>query len=137
MFTTAFRDNFELRYEGIRADGLSLEQPELLLRLIDVHVGRVRPGHARIKMNEVKRHFKQTYFAWMGGMDADSVFYYRIHSPVLLVEFDHQKGVAFPAYDKPYKDHIHIIVRTPNSNDYGKDLLRQHYERAPHHSTRG
>jgi hypothetical protein len=23
-------------------------------------------------------------------------------------------------------------VRTPNGNDYGKDLLRQHYERHPH-----
>lgn len=25
--------------------------------------------------------------------------------------------------------HIHIMVRTPNDNDYGKDLLRQHLER--------
>jgi len=25
-----------------------------------------------------------------------SVFYYRIHSPVWLVEFDHQAGQAFP-----------------------------------------
>jgi hypothetical protein len=137
VFTTAFRDNFELRYEGIRADGLSPHQHDLLWRLIDVHVGRLRPGHARIKMNEVKTHWQQTYFAWMGAMEADSVFYYRIHSPVLLVEFDHQKGIAFPAYDKPYKNHIHIIVRTPNGNDYGKDLLRQHYERARHHATRG
>jgi hypothetical protein len=24
------------------------------------------------------------------------------------------------------------VVRTPNGNDYGKDLLRQHYERHPH-----
>jgi hypothetical protein len=137
VFTTAFRDNFEMRYEGIRADGLSPEQHELFLCLIEIHVGRMRQGHARIKMDEVRKHFEQTYFAWMGGTNADGVFYYRIHSPVLLVEFDHQKGVAFPAYDKPYKDHIHIIVRTPNGNDYGKDLLRQHYERAPHHSKRG
>jgi hypothetical protein len=32
----------------------------------------------------------------------------------------------------PYKEHIHAVVRTPNGNDYGKDLLRQHYERHPH-----
>jgi hypothetical protein len=24
-------------------------------------------------------------------------------------------------------------VRTPNGNDYGMDLLRLHYETAPHH----
>jgi hypothetical protein len=28
------------------------------------------------------------------------------------------------------KCHIHTIIRTPNGNDYGKDLLRQHYLRA-------
>ena len=32
----------------------------------------------------------------------------------------------------PYKEHIHAVVRTPNGNDYGKDLLRQHYEALPH-----
>jgi hypothetical protein len=32
----------------------------------------------------------------------------------------------------PYKEHIHAVVRTPNGNDYGKDLLRQHYERHAH-----
>jgi hypothetical protein len=25
------------------------------------------------------------------------------------------------------------VVRTPNGNDYGKDLLRQHYATHPHH----
>jgi hypothetical protein len=29
----------------------------------------------------------------------------------------------------PGKAHIHSVVRTPNGNDYGKDLLRQHYEK--------
>ena len=27
----------------------------------------------------------------------------------------------------PIRQHIHAVVRTPNGNDYGKDLLRQHY----------
>jgi hypothetical protein len=130
VFTTAFRDNFELRYEGIRYDQFSSSQHDLLLDLFDIHVGRLRPGHAQVKMEEVKRHLRETYFAWMGGLEQDSVFYYRIHSPVILIEFDHQAGQAFPEYKKPYKDHIHTVVRTPNGNDYGKDLLRQHYERS-------
>jgi hypothetical protein len=82
---------------------------------------------------ETHSHFKDTYFAWIGGVEEDSVFYYRIHSPVLLVEFDHQTGQAFPQYKEHYKDHIHVIVRTPNGNDYGRDLLRQHYQRSRHH----
>jgi hypothetical protein len=134
-FTTAFRDNFELRYEGIPYEALSSPQRDLVLRLIDVHVGRMRPGHAEIKMAEVRQHLRQTYFAWMGGVEEESVFYYRVHSPVIIIEFDHQRGQAFPQYEKPYRDHIHIVVRTPNGNDYGKDLLRQHYEQCPHHAT--
>jgi len=137
VFTTAFRDNFELRYEGIRYDELSNPQHDLLLRVIEIHVGSLRPDHAQIKMEEVKRHFGETHFAWMGGVEEDSVFYYRVHSPVLIIEFDHQAGQAFRQYKEPYKDHIHIVVRTPNGNDYGKDLLRQHYEQSRHHSERG
>lgn len=126
-FATAFRDNLVLDYEGIRYSELSAAQHDLLLRLVEYHVGRMHTGHARAKMEEVQRHLDDTYFCWMGGMEDESTFYYRVHSPVIIVEFDHQRGIAFRAHTKPYKDHIHVIVRTPNGNDYGKDLLRQHY----------
>ena len=78
-------------------------------------------------MAEVKRHLPNTFFAWMGGVDHDSVFYYRVHSPVILIEFDHQRGIAL-GNERPSRNHIHTVVRTPNGNDYGKDLLRQHHE---------
>ena len=133
-FTTAFRDNLVLYYQGIRAGDLSTAQHDLLLGLMEYHVGRMRDGHAQVKMDEVKRHLNDTYFCWMGGDAEDGVFYYRVQSPVIIVEFDHQRGIAFREHTKPYKDHIHVIVRTPNGNDYGKDLLRQHY-RQGHHAT--
>jgi len=60
-----------------------------------------------------------------------SPFYYRILSPVILVEFDHQSGIIYDN-DTPSRDHIHTVVRTPNGNDYGKDLLRQHYAELDH-----
>jgi len=131
-FTTAFRDNLVLDYRGIRSGELSSAQSELLLGLVDYHIGRLRDGHAQVKMDEVKRHLNDTYFCWMGGDAADGVFYYRVQSPVIIVEFDHQRGIAFREHAKPYKDHIHVIVRTPNGNDYGKDLLRQHYQQGHH-----
>jgi hypothetical protein len=130
LFASAFRDNLELGYQGICYGELSGGQHDELLRLIEIHTGLIRPGHAEVRLEEVKRHLGETYFAWMGGMEEDSVYYYRIHSPVVIIEFDHQRGVAFPQYEKPYRDHIHIVVRTPNGNDYGKDLLRRHYERS-------
>ena len=45
---------------------------------------------------------------------------------MILIEFDHQPGIALDN-DEPSRNHIHTVVRTPNGNDYGKDLLRQHY----------
>lgn len=132
VLTAAFRDNLVLDYAGIRYDELASVQHEPLFRLIELHVGRMRPEHAEVKMAEVKRHLRNTYFCWMGGIEDDSVFYYRVQNPVIIIEFDHQRGIAFRQYVKPYKDHIHVVVRTPNGNDYGKDLLRQHYERSRH-----
>lgn len=129
MEAGAFRDNFILPYAGIRADALSAGQQTLLLDLIETFVGRMRPEHAALKLAEVRRHLDQTHFAWIGASDPDAVFYYRVHSPVLLIEFDHQRGIAFDN-DEPARTHIHTIVRTPNGNDYGADLLRQHYARA-------
>ena len=93
-------------------------------------------GHAKVKMDEVQRHLDDTRFAWIGGTEPKSVFYYRIQSPVILIEFDHQLpvGLRHLAADPRAVDreHIHTVVRTPNGNDYGKDLLRQHYEQHPH-----
>jgi hypothetical protein len=131
-FTSAFRDNTQIPYQGIHYDALTPAQHALLVRLAETYVGHMRPGHAAVRMEEVKQHLDETYFAWMGGCADDAVFYYRVHSPVILIEFDHQLGLALDN-DFPNRQHIHTVVRTPNGNDYGKDLLRQHYAQSPHH----
>ena len=132
VFTGAFRDNFEMRYEGIKFDDLSSRQQALMFDLIGAYINRMRSDHAQLKMEEIRQHLDETHFAWMGGTDEDSVFYYRVHSPVVLIEFDHQGGI-FLDNDEPTRNHIHTVVRTPNGNDYGKDLLRQHREQVNHH----
>ena len=65
------------------------------------------------------------------NVEESSAFYYRVHSPVLLIEFDHQRGIVFDN-DAASRQHIHTVVRTPNGNDYGRDLLRQHHEQVDH-----
>jgi hypothetical protein len=134
--TEAWRDNVVLDYAGIRATDMSERQRQKLLDLIALYVDNMDDGHARVKMEEVRAHLDRTFFAWIGKTDANSVFYYRIHSPVVLIEFDHQRPVGRRhLVDDPLQpslEHIHTVVRTPNGNDYGKDLLRQHYEQHPH-----
>jgi hypothetical protein len=132
----AFRDNVQLPYEGIRWDELTAGQREQLLRLAALYTGKLRQDHAELWLETVRQHLDATHFMWMGGTGQEDVFYYRIHSPVILIEFDHQLPVgmrhlvANPRL--PFKEHIHAVVRTPNGNDYGKDLLRQHYLQYPH-----
>src|SRR5690606_20063089 len=126
--TEMFRDNVVVAYAGVRADGFDARQKKLLTDLIAEYVGNLPEGHARVKMSEVAAHLDETHFAWRGGTDADSAFYYRVHSPVILIELDHQTPVALPGERLPTRNHIHTVVRTPNGNDYGKDLLRPHLE---------
>jgi len=129
--TEAWQDNIVLDYAGVRVEDFSPAGRNRLLELVDLYVGNMDQGHARVKMDEVKKYIDRTHFAWIGGSEPDSVFYYRIHSPVILIEFDHQTPANLRKFAKdpsaPTKEHIHCVVRTPNGNDYGKDLLRQHY----------
>ena len=129
--TAAFRDNQVIPYEGIRADALSAGQREELLRLASLYTRKLRAGHAELWQQSVRQHVDETYFMWMGGTGEKDVFYYRIQSPVILIEFDHQPGIAFDSVE-PIREHIHTVIRTPNGNDYGKDYLRQHHERFEH-----
>jgi hypothetical protein len=135
----AFKDNLVLAYAGVRATELGEPQRRALLALVGLYVGNLRDAHARVQMADVERHLDATHFAWIGESEPGSVFYYRIHSPVILIEFDHQLPVAIRLLVKdpkqPTPEHVHTVVRVPNGNDYGKDLLRQHYEQHPHPHT--
>ena len=134
--TEAFKDNVVLDYAGARAVDFSQPQRKQLLDLVDLYVGNMDDGHARVKMDEVKRQIDRTCFAWIGASDSSGVYYYRIHSPVILIEFDHQRPANLARFAKnpnlPTRQHIHCVLRTPNGNDYGKDLLRQHYQSHAH-----
>lgn len=135
MRGAANEDNLTLNYAGLKASRLSTSTKQRFLKLIDLYISNMKEGHAQIKMDEIEKHIDDTYFAWVGDVSDDAVFYYRIHSPVILIEFDHQIAVGTSHINKtgmPIRDHIHIVVRTPNGNDYGKDLLSQHLDQNPH-----
>jgi len=134
--TEAFKDNVVLDYAGIRVADLTTPQRKQLMHLAGLYIGNMEDGHARVKMEELGRHLDSTWFAWIGETSESGVFYYRIHSPVVLIEFDHQRPANLARFaadpKQPTRQHIHSVVLTPNLNDYGKDLLRQHYL-AHHH----
>ncbi len=130
----ASKDNVTFNYEGVPVSKLPEAQKVKLVYLIRQYINNIEEGHHQLKMEEIMAHWNSTYFAWVGETTADAVFYYRLHSPVVLIEFDHQAAVGVPNSPKgPIRNHIHTILRTPNGNDYGKDLLRQHLEKSHNH----
>lgn len=127
----AHQDNRIVPFEGLRADTMSPVQRRDLMDLISQYASPLPAGPHAARMAEVERHLSDTHFCWIGGYEETTPFYYRIQSPVIFIEFDHHSGV-FLTNPEPAKFHVHTLVRTPNGNDYGVDLLRLHYEQAHH-----
>lgn len=132
-----FKDNVVIPKAGLAAAEMSQAHRDALLALVGLYVGNLREGHAAVRMEEVRAHLDATRFAWIGEIDEDAVFYYRIHSPVILIEFDHQGPIALEGpRNVPTRRHVHTVVRTPNGGDYGIDLLRRHHLAHDHQAER-
>ena len=129
----AFQDNRVVPYEGLKGDALighAAPRPDGPGREISRRAARrpARGAHRRGRAASAGHAFLLDRRVHA----RTSPFYYRVQSPVTFIEFDHHAGV-FLTNPEPAKFHVHTIVRTPNGNDYGFDLLRQHYKTSPHH----
>jgi hypothetical protein len=172
----AFKDNVEVPYAGVRAKSFSATEKRALLALVGHFLAVNDTGHAAVKLAEVTHHIDDTYFAWKGATTEDAVFWLRIQSPVIYIEFDCELpgplgsiygaggsggpggstsavpsasastaptaaptgsaptgGPGGGSTGTPSRQHVHCVIRTPNGNDYGKELLRMHYATSPHH----
>ncbi|KAF2751577.1 hypothetical protein M011DRAFT_119294 [Sporormia fimetaria CBS 119925] len=117
----AFRDNRVVPYEGVSCSQLSPEQQKLVLDIVEEFVLYLPDQSRKLRLEQVKKHLDETYFSWIGGYGDEDAFYYRIQSPVIIVEFDHHSGV-FLSNAEPMKFHTHTLVRTPNAGDYGQAI---------------
>ena len=122
----AYQDNRVIPCEGVAVRDFPAAQRERLVRLVAAYLEILPDGPYAARMREIERHLDGTYFCWIGATGDADPFYYRIQSPVVMIEFDHHSGI-FLTNEEPAKCHTHTIIRTPNGNDYGKDLLRLHY----------
>ncbi|KAL5313139.1 hypothetical protein ACEPPN_018872 [Leptodophora sp. 'Broadleaf-Isolate-01'] len=120
----AFQDNRVVSYEGAKVSIFSQDQQSLVRQLLILCLNYLPANALEQRMGEILTHWGDTYFAWIGGFGKYDAFYFKIHSPVVMAEFDHHTGV-FLDNKIPLPFHIHTLVRTPNGNDYGKALLKQ------------
>lgn len=105
------------KYEGLKADELSVGQMTLLRALVAEYIGNVDFDSAAAQMALIDAAgWDQLWFSWRGPVDLHGEFYFRVHGPRLLIEYNRQD----PTHD-------HSVMRDP-LNDYGEDWLEHHYK---------
>jgi hypothetical protein len=103
---------------GLAARDMSASQRATLDALVDLYVRRLPDDVAEVERAALAaRGTGDLAFAWAGGMERRQGHYYRVQSARFLVEYDNTQNDA---------NHIHSVWRDP-ANDFGADLLAQHY----------
>jgi hypothetical protein len=113
------------KMDGLPYADMTASQQRQFLDLLKLYVGRYRITLAKQQMDRIeKAGLDQLRFAWAGDTTSNNSvgYYYRIHGPMLLIEYDNTQNNA---------NHVHTVVRDL-TNDFGDDLLREHYERGKH-----
>ncbi|KAF6814668.1 hypothetical protein CSOJ01_03891 [Colletotrichum sojae] len=117
----AYRDNRVVPYEGVLVFDMSREQQDLVAAILEQYLLYLPARSRAMRIAQARSFYPETYFSWIGGFGDADPFYFRIQSPVILVEFDHHSGV-FLTNEEPAKFHIHTLLRMPNAGDYGMAL---------------
>ncbi len=119
ILTGAERKVSPLSPAGLAAAEMNDSQKELLHRLIEEYVRRVRPELADADLRQIDEAGRdKIHFAWAGSAEPRKGHYYRIQGPTFLLEYDNTQNDA---------NHIHAVWRDFDG-DFGEDLLSKHYE---------
>ena len=112
-----------MAFSGLPAAEMTIPQQRQLRRLLELYAGRMADSAAHRQLKRIdEAGFDRLHFAWAGAHQPRNPHYYRIHGPTVLLEYDNSQNGA---------NHIHTVWRDLE-NDFGGDLLRQHYARQPH-----
>jgi len=106
------RDGQMIQPEGIKGADLTQKQREMLLDLASEWTGIMHEAVAKAKMEELKQHATETWFAWSGPTEKGNAAYFRIQGPTVIIEYAPQRLGGDPT------KHIHTIYRDP-TNEYG------------------
>jgi hypothetical protein len=112
-----------MAFAGLPAAAMTAAQQRQLRRLLELYAHRMADEAAREQLDRIERAgFGRLHFAWAGSARPGAPHYYRIHGPTVLVEYDNTQNNA---------NHIHTVWRDLE-NDFGGDLLREHYSQHAH-----
>ena len=122
ILTTNERKASILAHKGVSFNDLSGEQRQMLMAVVSEIAETHVPELATKRMARVTEGGLDTLkFGWMGGAERGQPHYYRIQGKNFLIELDNTQNDA---------NHVHIVWRD-FENDFGRDLLEEHYRSAP------
>jgi hypothetical protein len=108
---------------GLRADAMTEQQRQLLRDIVTAYSSQMEAGIARERWRKIDQDgFDTITFAWAGSVEVGAPHYYRVQGPSFLIEYDNTQNNA---------NHIHSVWRD-FTDDFGRDLLREHYGRGDH-----
>jgi len=108
-------DGETIQPEGIQATSLTPAQRQLLIELVSEWSGIIFVAAAARKLDEIKSHLDETWFAWSGPLESGKA-YFRIQGPTVVIEYAPQR------LGGDVTMHLHTMYRDPG-NDYGKMLM--------------
>lgn len=123
IITAASRKAMIDQPAGILYSELSPNNQKLMLQLLELYVHRYTKLFADEMLSDIKKAgLDKLRFAWAGFNQPQQgkAYYYRIQGPTIIIEYDNSQNNA---------NHIHTVVRDL-SNDFGGDVLLQHYRAA-------
>lgn len=106
---------------GINYTLLTPQQQQQLLQIVRLYVNRYTRLFANKMLKNIeKAGLNNLTFAWAGAMQPGigHPHYYRIQGPTFIIEYDNTQGNG---------NHVHSVMRDLQ-NDFGGDLLLQHYK---------
>ena len=108
---------------GVKASALDAGQRDLLRRVIDAYTSIMADDIAAEQMAKIREvGLDDVGFVWAGPTARGEQHYYRIQGPTFLIEYDSTQGGG---------NHVHSVWRD-FTNDFGRDLLREHLQAADH-----
>jgi hypothetical protein len=112
---------------GLSFAALDAKQKAMLKKLVRAHADVQSEAEVNRRLHKIEHEgWDNVVFAWMGSAEGGKPHYYRIQGPTFLVELDNSQDGA---------NHIHSVWRD-FKNDYGRDVLAEHYAHSPHHHRR-
>ncbi len=106
---------------GLPASAMTADQRDKLMTLVRVYLDKNSEELRARALRKIEAEgVDGIFFAWAGGEQRRQGHYYRLHGPSFFVEYDNVQNDA---------NHIHSVWRDIDC-DFGRDLLREHYEHA-------